>query len=143
MVIDANVWVAAFLPGDVHHAVAASCISRIAATKTGVILPTLALVETCGAIARRTDTPEAAIAIMNFLKAQNWIEFAALDSALMQAATDIAMTCRLRGADAVYVALALIHKKTLLTLDGEMLKRAQDLVKCTTPQDWQENTANQ
>ncbi len=47
-----------------------------------------------------------------------------IDEPLTRGATDIAIRQRLRGADAVYVALASQRDGMLITLDREMLERA-------------------
>jgi predicted nucleic acid-binding protein len=47
-----------------------------------------------------------------------------------------AATLKLRGADAVYVALAAALREPLITLDTEMLERARDVVDAMTPERW-------
>lgn len=136
MVIDACVWIAAFLPEDMHHHQAAALLRQLVQERRTVVLPTLALAEVCGAIARRTDSQEVAQAISNFMQAQPWIGWAPLDFALGKAAADLAVHCRLRGADAVYVALAAGRQPPLITLDGEMLERAPAQVWRMTPAEW-------
>ena len=51
-------------------------------------------------------------------------------------AAEIAISYRLRGADAVYAAVALEFGTTLVTWDGEMLQRAPAAVPTMTPTDW-------
>jgi predicted nucleic acid-binding protein len=51
-------------------------------------------------------------------------------------AAQIAITCRLRGADAVYVALAQELGTTLITWDAELLARGALAVPTMTPTDW-------
>ena len=107
MVVDVCVWIAAFLPRDTHHPPALELVKQLARRRLRVTLPTLALAETCGAIARRSETSlEVAPPILQFLLAQPWIEHIAIDAALGREAASLAMRCRLRGANAVYVALA-------------------------------------
>lgn len=136
MVVDACVWIAAFLAGDAHHTQSARLLRQLAQERRPVILPTLALAEICGAIARRSDSVTVAPAILSFLQAQPWISHAPLDVALGQEAAALAMRCRLRGADAVYVALAATRHLSLITLDAEMLERAPAAVQRLTPADW-------
>ncbi len=136
MVVDACVWIAAFPPKEAQHFPAAELIKQLARQRPNVTVPTLALAETCGAIARRSDSPEVAPVILNFLLAQSWITYADIDATLGQEAASIAMKCRLRGADAVYVALAATRDEPLITLDAEMLERAPANVKRLSPADW-------
>ena len=55
---------------------------------------------------------------------QTWLQFAPLNESLTKDAITIAARQRLRGADAVYVALSANDDGVLVTLDREMLKRA-------------------
>ena len=55
---------------------------------------------------------------------QTWLQFAPLNESLTKDAITIAARRRLRGADAVYVALSANDDGVLVTLDREMLKRA-------------------
>jgi predicted nucleic acid-binding protein len=64
------------------------------------------------------------------------IQFADLDFLLAQQAALIARTQRLRGADAVYVAVAQVANATLITWDTEMLQRASAVVATLTPLQW-------
>jgi predicted nucleic acid-binding protein len=111
MVVDASVWVAAFLAHDAHHRDAAVLLRRLIEEGITVTTPLLALSEVAGAIARQTDD----------------LATVAATSAAQQ---------RLRGADAVYVALAAQRTLTLVTLDREMLERTKEIVASTTPTAW-------
>jgi predicted nucleic acid-binding protein len=51
------------------------------------------------------------------------------------------MRCRLRGADAVYVALAAMRHLPLITLDAEVLERTPASVECLTPAEWLQRTS--
>jgi predicted nucleic acid-binding protein len=59
-----------------------------------------------------------------------------LGMALADKAWAIAVRCRLRGADAVYVALASQLRTPLISLDREVLDRARKVVRMYTPDDW-------
>ena len=59
-----------------------------------------------------------------------------MDQSLAHEAAKIAGSRRLRGADAVYVALAAACQEPLLTLDAEMLERAQGVAEALTPDQW-------
>jgi predicted nucleic acid-binding protein len=136
MVVDACVWVAAFMSHETHHAQAAELVRQLAHLQSRVNLPTLTLAEVVGAIARRSDSLEVAPVIKQFLLSQSWIEQTSIDMALGADAASIAMRYRLRGADAVYVALAAARKAPLITLDTEMLERARGVAEVLTPEQW-------
>lgn len=60
------------------------------------------------------------------------------DTPLAEHAARIAIEHRLRGADAVYTAVAQLFGATLITWDGEMLERGGKIVPTMTPAQWLE-----
>ena len=98
--------------------------------------PTLALVEVAGALARRTGSQPLAESAIRYLKGQSWLTLSSLSIAFSESAAGVAITCSLRGADAVYVALARQESACLITLDDEMLKRSAPAVLAMTPENW-------
>lgn len=136
MVIDASVWVAAFLARDAHHRDAAVLLRHLVEEGITATTPLLALSEVAGAIARQTDDSELAEKITVFLHTQAWIQFVPLTDDLATAAATAAAQQRLRGADAVYVALAAQRALSLVTLDREMLERTKEIVASATPTAW-------
>lgn len=136
MVIDASVWVAAFLSRDVHHGEVTAFLRKLIEDGLSVTIPVLALCEIAGAIGRQTTEPELAEKALGFLLAQSWIRFAPLNESLAAQAASLAARQRLRGADAVYVALAAQENGIIITLDREMLERTPDHLHACTPSDW-------
>ncbi len=57
----------------------------------------------------------------------------AVDVALGDLAAEIAAKQRIRGCDAVYVALAYTEQAVLITLDGQQRERAPSAVPAHTP----------
>lgn len=140
MIIDASVWVAAFLANDANHDASAAVLRALVQSKQQAATPVLALPEIAGAIARQTGDNKLAVAAVAFLGKQAWLEFVEVDELLARISTDIAIQQRLRGADAVYVALASQRDGMLITLDREMLERAPTSVTACTPSDWLKHT---
>jgi predicted nucleic acid-binding protein len=60
-------------------------------------------------------------------------EFVALDESLAQRAVEIAADYRLRGGDAVYVAIAQQDGTTLVTFDNEQRTRIASVISALTP----------
>lgn len=54
----------------------------------------------------------------------------------VSASAQVAVSCRLRGADAVYVAVAQEFRATMITWDNEVLLRDAAVVPTMTPTDW-------
>ena len=98
--------------------------------------PTLALVEVAGALARRTGSQPLAESAIRYLKGQSWLTLLPLSIVFSETAARVAITCSLRGADAVYVALARQESACLITIDDEMLKRSVPAVLAMMPGDW-------
>jgi len=136
MVIDASVWVAALLPGDVHHQEASCFLTQLVADGVSAAVPVLVLPEVAGAIARQTDDADLADKVLGFIRGQDWLRLGAVDHVLANSAAALAARQRLRGADAVYVALAARERATLITLDAQMLDRAPDGLGTLTPSAW-------
>jgi predicted nucleic acid-binding protein len=63
------------------------------------------------------------------------LKLVALSEGLAQQAARRASRHFLKGADAIYVALAASSKAPLVTLDDEMLERGAEAVKTLTPAD--------
>lgn len=61
------------------------------------------------------------------------VQLVTLDDALIDEAAEIAADRALKGADAVYVAVARRHRAILVTLDREQRERAAALVAVMTP----------
>ena len=136
IVADASFWVATFLTQDAHHDQSAHLLRRMVMHDLRVFSPTLALVEVAGALARRTSSKLLAETAIHFLQRQAWLTFSPLTVALSEEAARLAITCSLRGADAVYVALARQEGACLITLDEEILQRSARAILVTTPGEW-------
>ena len=136
MIVDASVWVARFLAADRHHGVAMACITALLERESRLVIPVLAWPEVAGTIARRTGVAENGHDAVGIIRGLRWIESIPLDQSLAHEATQIAGSRRLRGADAVYVALAVMRRVPLITLDAEMLERARGVADVFTPEQW-------
>jgi predicted nucleic acid-binding protein len=136
MVIDASVWVAAFLPQDSHHEQSKAFLRTVVASGLSAQVPTLVLVEVAGAVSRQTNNAALAGEVVAFMQAQEWLKFVALDTDSAHNASELASRLRLRGADAVYTEIAAANDKTLITLDREMKTRSAGDALCQTPKEW-------
>lgn len=141
MIVDASVWVASILDQDIHHSESTAFVRRLIELRQSASVPALAWPEISGAVSRRAGDAERGIKVAEFLAAQSWISSFPLDSMLARDAMRIAAGQRIRGADAVYVALAATRRLALITLDAEMLERAPAGVECLSPADWLQRNA--
>ena len=97
-------------------------------------MPNLVLVEVAGAISRTRNDPAKAKAFTTSLIRLANISFISLDSVQAQLAQNLAAEHELRGADAVYAAVAKQATTTLVSLDKEHLTRLVDIVSTCTPE---------
>lgn len=132
VVVDASVWVAAADPTEVSHLSAHRLLLELAARRITILVPSLLRVEVACALRRRLGDGNGAVAqVRTFLDAPFVIEVP-LDRERADAAMSVGVEQRLSGADAVYSALARSEDAVLITLDRELLERADGV----TPADW-------
>ena len=133
-VVDASVWVSVFLTQDVHHRAARRWLDDRLASGETIVSPVLLLSEVGGAISRQTKSPETAARALKVIGGIPGLRLVPVDHRLGRAAADLAVQLRLRGADAVYVAVAAHLKIPLVTLDAEQKERARELIEVRMPQ---------
>ena len=97
--------------------------------------PILLLVEVAAAIAWALDDTDRAVALAAALHGLPNQTLVLLDEALADRAIALAAIARLRGADAVYAAVAQQYGITLITLDRQQLDRLPPLVNTARPAD--------
>jgi predicted nucleic acid-binding protein len=134
--LDASVWLAALTASEREHARCSALIASLLAEQVQLHQPGLFVVEVCATIARRTRNREQALAAANVVLTTPGLVPYPLDHVLAAEASEVAATCALRGADAVYVATARRAGTTLLTLDREIRERAAGVVTVRTPVEW-------
>jgi predicted nucleic acid-binding protein len=133
MVIDASVWVSYLVPSDAHHAASYVWLTNYAATGRLLVEPVLLIVEVAGAISRRSGRPDLAHQAVQTLRRIPAMRFVPIDSQLGERAAQLAADLSLRGADAVYVALAHQLGLPLVTWDDEQRTRAAAIISVQTP----------
>jgi predicted nucleic acid-binding protein len=133
VVVDASVWVSRFVTHDAHHLSAARWLAAAALAGGLLVAPALVLPEVAGPIGRMTGRPGLARRAVRQLLRIHGVRIVAVDHELAAAAARLAGDRRLRGADAVYVALARRLGLPLLTLDGEQMERGAAVIDVRRP----------
>lgn len=131
--VDASVWVNSFDQREEGHQLSRQVLDLLRSQSRAVIVPNLVLVEVAGAISRTRQDPEKAREFVKTLRDLPNVRFVPLDEALTQRAVILATQHGLRGADALYAAVASQSDCTLITLDNEHLSRLAGIVATCTP----------
>jgi len=131
--LDASVFARDFDTRDPEHTTCRALLSRLAATATPIVVPLLLLAEIAGTISRERRDPIAARLAVDGLRSQPHIRLISLDATLAQEAAELAADYALRGADAVYVAVAYRYGSTLVSLDRQQRERVASRVTTRTP----------
>jgi predicted nucleic acid-binding protein len=132
-VVDASVWTAYFMDDDVYNVASRTWVTARLQLGDELAGPDLLLVEVAAAIARRSGRAAPTEAAVANLLASPQVRFVPTDEAQRDAAAQLAVNLRLRGADAVYVAVAQQLGVPLITWDQEQLTRAAPAVTVRTP----------
>lgn len=132
--IDASVWINAADPREVGYAASRAVLQALRQRATPLILPTLVLAEVAAAVRRIRDDAGLALAIVVDLRHLPALTLVPLTLGGAQRAAALATQHRLRGADAVYAAVALRAATTLISRDNEHLTRLAGIVQVQTPE---------
>ena len=131
--IDASVHVSALNPIETDSVDSQAFLAWVRQHRQPLFCPTLLLTEVAAAVARALDNTDRAIALAATLRGWSNQTLVPLDGALSDRAVQLAATLRLRGADAVYAAVAQQYGTTLVTLDRQQLERLPAVVKVLRP----------
>jgi len=131
--IDASVFVNAFLTHEDGHEESRALLHKLYDEGRPLLAPALLLPEVASALARGEDDSVLAQRFADTLLRLPLLTLIPLDSVLAQEAAGLAATYRLRGADAVYVAVARRFEATLVTRDREQRERSAPVVHALTP----------
>lgn len=131
--VDASVFLNAFNPGERGHEASRQFLARLHQDGIPIIAPTLLLPEVAGAIARGHRRTGIARQFAVTLRRLPNLLLVSLDVRLAERAAEAAARYRLRGSDAVYVAVAEQFGSTLITLDQEQRHRTSRVVPTRLP----------
>lgn len=133
--IDASIHVSALNPSEPDSATSQALFSLLHERGKPQISPTLLVVEVAAAVARALGNPDRAIALAAAVRDLPGQSLVPLDGELADRALRLAAERRLRGADAVYGAVAQQYGTVLLTYDRQQLERLPPAVAVAHPAD--------
>ncbi len=139
LTVDANVWVAAFDPGDAFHVASVAFLQAAIARGQRLAGPAFLPVEAGCAVARRAADVDLGRRASEALLANPVLALEPMTAELLHDAVRIGTAARLRAADALYAAVAERTATPLITWDKELVQRAGAL----TPATWMTQQALQ
>lgn len=132
-VTDASLWVSRFLPDDAFHATSRAWLKNNVAAGRLLFAPTNLLAEVAGAVARRTGRTQLGYAIAQRIQEVPTLQLVAIGVELGDFAAEVASNYRLRGGDALYVAVAHQLSVPLVSWDRDQVTRVGGFVKAYLP----------
>jgi predicted nucleic acid-binding protein len=133
--VDASVWVNSFDQQEAGHEISRQFLTLLGQQTIAVTVPGLALAEVAGAISRTRKAPAQAQAFAMAMSNLPNLTLISLDTTLSEHALRLAAQHGLRGADAVYAAVAIETGYPLVSLDNEHLTRLRGVIDVKTPTD--------
>ncbi len=132
-VIDASVYVALINAHESTHASSWVWFEQAQATREPVVAPVILLAEVAAALSRGVGDPALAHRVVQQLLRSKVIELVPVTTAMAERSAAIAADHRIRGCDAIYVALAEQLSDHLVTLDQQQLERGAAVVTTRKP----------
>lgn len=133
--VDASVFVNAFNPHEHGHAESLQWLTRTQEAGDPVIVPALLVPEIASAVVRASDDSAGALQYAKAAAALAHVTVVSLTPAMAHQAAELAANHRLRGADAVYLAVARRYGTTLISRDDEQRTRGAGIVTIQTPEE--------
>lgn len=124
VVVDANVWISALFPAETHYPISRAWVDDWLDGGNGFACPLSFLVEIGCVIGRQPHRTAFAVATVADIIDDASFNLLPIDQALAERAADVGIAAGLRGADALYVAVAQLLDVPLVTWDNELLTRA-------------------
>jgi len=132
-VIDASAYVALISTREKDHASSWAWFEQAQAAHEPIAAPVILLAEVAAALSRGTGDSVLAQRVVQQLKQSGVIDLIPVTLSLAERAAIIAADHRVRGCDAVYIALADQLSDCLVTLDRQQLERGAAIVTVREP----------
>jgi len=132
-IIDASVCVALFNSNDPGHEASRRWVTEVGEKEEPIVSPVILLAEVAAALGRGLENEELAKEAVILLRSKRLVELFPVTETLAARAAEIAAEQRLRGCDAIYVALARQLEMELVTLDRQQRDRGAAVVATRYP----------
>lgn len=132
--LDASVFVAACRHYESGYASSRALLNGLSKAAIPLIEPAILPVEVASALIRTGSNPELAKDFAESIFGLPHLTLVALDSRMALRAIEITTQHKLRGADTLYVTIAIQYGARLVTLDNEQFRRAPVAVDACKPE---------
>jgi predicted nucleic acid-binding protein len=132
-VIDASVYIALINAREREHVASWTWFMQAQASQKAIRAPVILLTEVAAALSRGVGDSALAHRVVQQLTASQVIELAAITPAMAERAAAIAADHRIRGCDAIYIALAEQLGDDLITLNRQQLERGAAVITTRRP----------
>lgn len=136
LTIDANIWVGALDGRDPASETCRACLLKAAEGSGRLYSPLLLTLEVAATIGRKTRDAHQGMRAAEWVRRFPGHVWLPLSETVAATAERFATSLFLRGADAIYVAVAHLSDSVLLTYDTEVIERASKVVKVMEPDAW-------
>ena len=132
-VVDASVIISAILPDEPFHKASKLWFDKLVESGRHFTAPAVLVSEVAAPLSRAYNQPELARNIIQILMTAPFSKLVPVSIPLANRAAAIALEYKIRGCDAVYVALAETLGEELITLDKQQSERAKTIVLARRP----------
>ena len=132
-VLDASVYIALINAHEKDHARSWIWFEQVQKAQEPIVAPVILLAEVAAALSRGLGDAALAHRVVQQLRQSEIIELVPVTLTLAQQAAALAAGHRIRGCDAVYVAMADQLGDCLVTLDRQQLERGAAIVDTREP----------
>ena len=133
IVIDTSAWIAGLVSGDAHHVDTDPFLRLAEFHSTQIAVPAHFLAEIAGVLARTGELDEIIDIEIRSIESSSRFQIAPVTVGLGMLAAEIARVAKIRGADAVFVALARGLDIPLVTWDKQQQERGGLFCRTMTP----------
>jgi predicted nucleic acid-binding protein len=132
-VVDASVCVALFHADDPGHLASRRWLAESQDEAEPIVAPVILLAEVAAALGRGLGDAALAREAVRLLRGRHLVELFPVTEALAARAAEIAAEEKIRGCDALYVALAQQLEMELVTEDRQQLERGAAIIATRRP----------
>lgn len=132
-VVDASVCVALFNADEPGHPASRRWLAERQGEAEPIVSPVILLAEVAAALGRGLGDADLARQAVRLLRGRHLLELFPVTETLAARAAEIAAEQKIRGCDAIYVALARQLEMELVTQDRQQLERGAAVVATRAP----------